>query len=120
MGELQPLRLAEPLCYIFELPKGLARLQENMGKCPSCEKITENILLCLTCGWKICSKEKNQLLEHVKTHNGALFIQCYSGRLVFVFKGHLFARKSVYLNYLGEAYETNAFVATESSQYQLN
>ena len=87
--------------YLFELPKNLKELQFFMGKCPSCEQVTENLLICLICGWKICSKERENILNHTKVHNGSMFIKCDSGSPVYSFKGGLFKRPSLYLNYLG-------------------
>ena len=51
-------------------------------------------------------KGKEDILNHTKVHNGSMFIKCDSDIPVYSFKGGLFMRPSLYLNYLGLPYTT--------------
>ena len=114
------LKMIDPKKYLFELPKNLKELQSFMGKCPSCNKVTDAMMLCIICGWKICVKEKPKAVEHIGCHNGALFIMCDRGNPVYFFKEHLFMRESIYLNYVGEPYVANTMALVEASDYNIN
>ena len=76
--------------------------------------------MCLICGWRVCIREKDELLNHIRTHGNCLFIKCDTGNPIYVFKGHFFMRESIYINYLGESYVSNHMKATNTSQFLLN
>lgn len=108
--------------YLYALPKSLPELQYLMGKCPSCSKMSESICLCLVCGYRLCIREKNVLLEHFYSHDGnTIFIRCDTGMPIYNFKNdYLFMRRSIYLNYLGEPFEDSTMVKKDVGEYVMD
>ena len=125
--QTNPCSIKELTCikvsqYLFDLPKNLSDLQHFMGECPSCHKVTESVCLCLVCGYRVCSREKEKLIEHFNLHlGGCVFIKCDSGMPLYLLQGlHLFLRKSIYLNYVGEPFENGFFVKQKARDFNLD
>jgi hypothetical protein len=74
-----------------------------MGQCKLCPNITNNIFLCLVCGWSACIKCVKRIIMHVSEEHidGAVIMGCSTGTVKYFKASRIFEDASIYENYLG-------------------
>jgi len=69
-----------------------------MGQCLLCPNITNQIYMCMLCGWSACIKCKGTLFKHSNTDHigGSIFIACFNGGIKFFYSDTVFEDDSIY------------------------
>lgn len=90
-----------------KLPETLAELVGEMGQCPCCSRVTNEIALCMICPFKSCvSCEVTNLTKHsTKVHAcSSIFVRVDEGWPIYVTTNKNFVYNSLYLNFVGEPF----------------
>ena len=92
---------------IIELPHDIADLKRNAGKCPFCLKVTDDMRICLLCGFKCCIGCGKSWLGHLnQLHKGvSVTIHIQTGIVLFEALEVRSVFKCIYKNYLGQEYQ---------------
>ena len=104
--EVQELAGRQPLSRpaLTRLPESLAELAKEIGKCPNCSDLTNELAKCLLCdfksclGCKVCGLKKHASIDHC---GFSIFLRVDNGRLIYITPQVSSFFPSLYKNYLG-------------------
>ena len=122
--EISELKQINVDSLFIKIPETLKELHMYMGKCKLCPNVTNNIFLCLNCGWSGCLKCSTQIFKHVGDEHlqGTAIMGCSTGSVKYVKQSLIFQDASIYENYLGLTFtDSDSYMEfSRAEKYNLN
>jgi hypothetical protein len=122
--EISELKEINADTLFVKVPSSLTELHEYMGKCKNCPNITNNIFLCLVCGWSACLKCVKEIFRHVSEEHvdGAIVMGCSTGTVKYFRNNGIFEDASIYENYMGLNFSEADSISeySKAEKYTLN
>ena len=99
----------------MELPHDIADLKRMAGRCPYCSKLTDDLRVCLLCGFKGCIGCEKSWVGHLNNlHKGtSVSIHIQTGIILFEALEVRSVFKCIYKNYLGQEYQLDKKVVKD-------